>query len=96
MKRCRKKAIERKSSGKPYLKVSSEELKKCSEESLRILSLERKLRKDGKTFPNRKAFESAKLTAVKIMQNESFPYEIKLLNEGKQITKGPCRDIGLF
>ena len=96
VKRCRKKAIERKSSGEPYLKVSSEELKKCSEESLRILSLERKLRKDGKTFPNRKAFESAKLTAVKIMQNESFPYEIKLLNEGKQITKGPCRDLGLF
>ena len=77
MKRCRKKSIERKSSGEPYLKVTSEELKKRSEESLRILSLECRLRKDGKSFPNRKTFESAKLTAVKIMQKESFPYKIR-------------------
>ena len=93
---CRKKAIERKSSDQHFMKVSSEELKRLAEESLRILKLERKLRKDGKTFPNRKAFESAKLTAVKIMQKESFPYENKLLNDNKPITKGPCRDFGLF
>ena len=96
VKRCRKKAIERKLSGEPYFRGPPEELKKRSEESLKILSLERRLRKDGKSFPNRKAFEYAKLKAVKIMQKESFPYENKILNENKQITKGPCRDFGLF
>ena len=40
-------------------------------------------------------YEFAKLKAILIMQQECFSYEKQLLDVGKKVVFGPCRNFGL-